>query len=55
MQKIKDELITLLIEHSRVIYSVVSDMGVYYSGWSENYDANKDNLDKKGELYACLF
>lgn len=47
MQKIKDELITLLIEHSRVIYSVVSDMGVYYSGWSENYDANKDNLDKK--------
>ena len=47
MQKIKDELITLLIEHSRIIYSVVSDMGVYYSGWSENYAANKDNLEKK--------
>jgi uncharacterized protein Yka (UPF0111/DUF47 family) len=47
MQKIKDELITLLIEHSRIIHSVVSDMGVYYSGWSEDYAANKDNLEKK--------
>lgn len=47
MQKIKDELITLLIEHSRIIYSVVSDMGVFYSGWSENYEANKKNLEKK--------
>lgn len=47
MQKIKDELITLLIEHSRIIYSVVSDMGVFFSGWSENYEANKKNLEKK--------
>ena len=47
MQKIKDELLTLLIEHSRIIYSIVSDMGVYYSGWSENYEAKKDSLDKK--------
>jgi len=47
MQKTKDELITLLIEHSRIIYSVVSDMGVYYSGWNEDYEANKVNLDKK--------
>ena len=47
MQKIKDELLTLLIEHSRIIYSIVSDMGVYYSGWSENYEAKKDSFDKK--------
>ena len=45
--KIKDEMITMLIEHSRVIYNVISDMSVFYSGWAENYQGNKKNLDKK--------
>jgi len=43
-QKIKDEIITMLIDHSRIIYSVLSDMAVYYSGWAEG---NKKNLEKK--------
>ncbi|MFX1339966.1 MAG: DUF47 family protein [Promethearchaeota archaeon] len=45
--KIKDEMITMLIEHSRIIYDVISDMSVFYSGWAENYQGNKKNLDKK--------
>lgn len=45
--KIKDEMITMLIEHSRVIYNVISDMSVFYSGWAENYQENKKNLAKK--------
>ncbi len=47
MNKIKEQIITMLIEHSRIIYSVVSDMGVFYSGWAENYEKNKDMLEKK--------
>ena len=47
MKKFKEQLITLLIEHSRIISSVVSDMGVYYSSWSEDAEANKENLEKK--------
>ena len=45
--KIKDEMITMLIEHSRVIFNVISDMSVFYSGWAENYQENKKKLDKK--------
>ena len=47
MNKIKEEIISMLIEHSRIIYSVLSDMGVFYSGWAENYDKNKSSLEKK--------
>ncbi len=47
MNKIKDQITTLLIEHVRVIYSVVSDMGVYYTDWAEDYEKNKENLNKK--------
>ena len=47
MQKIKDQIITMLVEHSRIIYSVISDMGVYYSSWSEDYEKNKKSLEKK--------
>jgi len=46
-RKVKEEIITLLIEHSRIIYSVTSDMGVYYSTWVEDFEANKKNLEKK--------
>jgi len=45
--KIKDQMISMLIEHSRVIYNVISDMSVFYSGWAENYQGNKKSLDKK--------
>ncbi len=45
--KIKDEMITMLIDHSRIIYNVISDMSVFYSGWAENYQGNKKKLDKK--------
>ncbi len=47
MNKIKEEIISMLIEHSRIIYSVLSDMGVFYSGWAENYEKNKTSLQKK--------
>jgi len=45
--KVKDQMISMLIEHSRVIYDVISDMSVFYSGWAENYQGNKKSLDKK--------
>ena len=47
MNKIKEEIISMLIEHSRIIYSVLSDMGVFYNGWAENYEKNKASLEKK--------
>jgi len=47
MNKIKDEIISMLIEHSRIIYSVISDMAVYYSTWAKDYESNKESLEKK--------
>jgi uncharacterized protein Yka (UPF0111/DUF47 family) len=47
MNKIKEQIISLLIDHVRIIYDVISDMGVYYTYWSEDYDKNEDNLEKK--------
>lgn len=46
-RKIKEEIISLLVEHSRIMYGVISDMGVYYSTWAEGYEKNKENLQKK--------
>ena len=46
-RKVKEEIITLLIAHSRIIYDVTSDMGVYYSSWAEDFESNKENLEKK--------
>ena len=46
-RKVKEEIITLLIEHSRIIYSVTSDMAVYYSTWAEDFENNKKTLEKK--------
>ncbi|MFW9895774.1 MAG: hypothetical protein ACFFD7_08215 [Candidatus Thorarchaeota archaeon] len=45
--KIKDQLIEMLIEHSRAIYSIISDMGVFYVTWAENSKSNRDLLEKK--------
>ncbi len=47
MNKIKDEIVSMLIEHSRIIYSAISDMGVYYSTWAKDYESNKESLEKK--------
>ena len=47
MNKIKEQIITLLIEHSRVIYSVISDMSVFYSTWAEDFKSNIESLEKK--------
>ena len=47
MNKIKEEIISMLIEHSRIIYSVLSNMGVFYNRWSEDYEKNKSSLEKK--------
>jgi len=47
MNKIKEEIISMLIEHSRIIYSVISDMATYYSMWSKDFESNKDSLEKK--------
>jgi uncharacterized protein Yka (UPF0111/DUF47 family) len=46
-RKTKEEILTLLIEHSRIIYSVISDMGVFYSTWADDFESNKDDLEKK--------
>jgi uncharacterized protein Yka (UPF0111/DUF47 family) len=47
MNKIKEEIISMLIEHSRIIYSVLSNMGVFYNRWSEDYEKHKPSLEKK--------
>ncbi|MFX1456663.1 MAG: DUF47 domain-containing protein [Promethearchaeota archaeon] len=47
MNKIKEEIISMLIEHSRIIYSTISDMGVFYSTWAKDYESNKESLEKK--------
>jgi len=47
MNKIKEEIISMFIEHSRIIYSVISDMATYYSMWSKDFESNKDSLEKK--------
>ena len=47
MNKIKDEIVSMLIEHSRIIYSTISDMGVFYSTWAKDYESNKESLEKK--------
>jgi hypothetical protein len=46
-RKVKEEIITLLIEHSRIIYSVTSDSAVFFSTWAEDFESNKKNLEKK--------
>jgi uncharacterized protein Yka (UPF0111/DUF47 family) len=46
-RKVKEEIIALLIEHTRIMYSVLSDMGVYYTGWSEDFESNKQSLEKR--------
>ncbi len=47
MNKNKEEIISILIEHSRIIYSVLSDMGVFYNRWVEDYEKHKPSLEKK--------
>ncbi|MFX1326987.1 MAG: DUF47 family protein [Promethearchaeota archaeon] len=47
MNKLKDEIISMLIEHSRILYSIVSNMGVFYNRWAENYEKHKASLEKK--------
>ena len=47
MQKIKEQILTMLIEHCRIISSVISDMGVSYSSWAKNSKSSKDELEKK--------
>lgn len=37
----------MLIEHSRAMYSIMSDMGVFYVNWAENSKSNKEILEKK--------
>ncbi len=47
MNKLKEEIISMFIEHSRIIYSVISDMAVFYNRWAEDYEKNKASLEKK--------
>ncbi|MFX0057795.1 MAG: DUF47 domain-containing protein [Candidatus Hodarchaeota archaeon] len=46
-RKIKQEIIAMLMEHVRIVYSVISDMGVYYSKWSKDFESNKKSFEKK--------
>ncbi|TXT60281.1 MAG: hypothetical protein BAJALOKI2v1_120063 [Promethearchaeota archaeon] len=50
MNKIKEEIVSILIEHARIVYSVVSDMGVYYKGWAENSKDQKSLENKKSKM-----
>jgi uncharacterized protein Yka (UPF0111/DUF47 family) len=54
MNKTKDEIVSMLIEHSRIIYSTISDMAVYYSTWAKDYESNKDSLEKKKSKMQLL-
>ncbi len=47
MDKVKSQIIEMLIDHSRIIYSIISDMGVFYVTWAENSKLNKELLEKK--------
>ncbi|MFX0020090.1 MAG: hypothetical protein ACFFAK_10735 [Promethearchaeota archaeon] len=47
MDKVKNQVIEMLIDHSRIIYSIISDMGVFYVTWAENSKLNKELLEKK--------
>ena len=47
MDKVKNQIIEMLIDHSRIIYSIISDMGVFYVTWAENSKLNKELLEKK--------
>ncbi|MFW9942401.1 MAG: hypothetical protein ACFFFT_15290 [Candidatus Thorarchaeota archaeon] len=47
MEKIKEQIIDRFIEYSRAIYSIISDMGVFYISWVENSIKSKDILEKK--------
>jgi hypothetical protein len=42
MHKLKEQKLAMLIEHSRIIYSVVSDMSVFYSAWAEDFEKSND-------------
>jgi uncharacterized protein Yka (UPF0111/DUF47 family) len=46
-RKAKEEMLTIILEHSRIMYQVISDMGVYYSNWAEGSESNKKDLEKK--------
>ena len=46
-RKAKEEILSLLIDHVRIVYSVISDMGVYYSTWADDSESNKKDLEKK--------
>ena len=44
---VKDQIISLLIEHSRLLHGSISDMGVFYKEWAEDHDKHGESLDKK--------
>ncbi len=54
MQKIKNQILSLMIEHSRIIYSVMSDMGVYYNTWQEGNESKNTHLEKKRNKMQIL-
>lgn len=49
-----DEINSLLIEHSRILYQVISDMGVYYTSWQEGRKSNHKSLAKKKSKLQLL-
>mgnify|MGYP006277838173 CR=1 FL=1 len=46
-KKAVDQILSLLVEHSRIIYNVLSNMGVYYSTWMKENNSNHEELGKK--------
>ncbi len=55
MDKIKEQILDLLIEHSRAVYSIVSDMGVFYQNWVDSSKSSKAILENKvSKLYLDI-
>ena len=49
-RKIKEEVISLLIDHSRVIYNVISDMAVYFNFWAEDQEKSLEKKRNKMQI-----
>ncbi|MFX1380101.1 MAG: hypothetical protein ACFFCM_14890 [Promethearchaeota archaeon] len=47
MNKIKDQLLMVLIDHSRILYSIISDMGVFYITWAKESKFSSEKLESK--------
>jgi uncharacterized protein Yka (UPF0111/DUF47 family) len=53
-KKTENQIHSLLIEHSRIIYNVVSEMGVYYTSWKKGGQVVQEEMEKKQNKLQML-